>query len=188
MDGKLRENFTGSKEKRSPEEIRRDDALGKYAEFAIYQYMQEEYPALNTTEPDVCSLERCEWDNGDLSINKMSVSVKGIKKFSDFLLLPTGDHDIDEYGRLYDNRIGKRMSCLVLVKVDIENDSKVRCSIVGSLWAKTLGQVITNGMIIHKEDLLNGKVKMKTENYYVVSGDFNDFNQTIEYRFKNDLK
>lgn len=146
------------------------------------------------------------WDDTDLNVNGKSLSVKSAAFFSNLLLLES--HDYDNLGNYLPNlNIGATASydyyVLVRIKPDIKDvfrkerlmysnniDKETASRIVRSQdWYFDIAgwishhefvSVIRNKNIIPQNALLNDKIPMDAENYYVQSGDMHTFQELYD--------
>ena len=192
-EGQHRNHRSGGTHQRRLGEIFADTFQGKLSEFAIYNTL---YKNFEIQVPDLSVWELGKWDDVDLIADGMRLSIKSTKSFGQLLLLETKDWDsngnylpnIEKNEGQYDAFILVRMNpyCADILKklkayfsdnVDYEILKNEICSqkwsydIPGFIWNDELKHIISNNMIIHRGDLLNGKTQMDAENYYVQSGD-----------------
>lgn len=192
-EGQHRNHRSGGSHQRRLGEIFADTFQGKLSEFAIYNTLYKEF---KIDVPDLSVWELGKWDDVDLIADNMRLSVKSTKAFGQLMLLETKDWDsdgnylpnTDKNESSYDAFILVRMKpyCADILKrirayyadsVEYEVLKNEICNekwnydIPGFIWNHELKQVISNKMIIHRGDLLNGKTKMDAENFYIQAGD-----------------
>lgn len=171
---------------------------GKLAEVVLRRYFLSK--DLQCGEPDFDVYGKGVWDDTDLMVNGKSISVKSAAFFSNLLLLETRDYD--KNGNYLPNlNIGATASydyyVLVRIKPDIKGifrkerilysnevcREKINELIDSQNWYFDIPgwishqefiSVISDKNIIPQNALLNGKVPMDAENYYIQSGDMHD--------------
>lgn len=168
---------------------------GKLAEVVLRNYLLKS--GLNCGLPDFAIYGEGIWDDTDLIVNGKSLSVKSAAYFSNLLLLESKDYDYN--GNYIPNlNLGATASydyyVLVRIKPDIKglfrkerllysNDipkTKIDAIINSESWYFDIPgwishdefvSVIRDRNIIPQNALLNGKISMDAENYYIQSGD-----------------
>lgn len=200
--GEHRNHRSGGSHERRLGEIFADTFQGKLSEYAIYNLLYKNY---SLAEPDLSEWKLGEWDNSDLIVNSKIIAVKSTKSFGNLLLLETKDWDeegnyipnIQKNNSLIDFFVMVRMnpfatdllkqnSCLYSDDVNKEKLKGIIASIdwdydlPGYVSAQEIIQVIRDKQIIHKGDLLNGKMPMDATNYYVQAGDMNSIDSFVE--------
>ena len=129
-------------------------------------------------EPDVETYALGVWDTFDFQILNKHLSVKSTKHFGNLILLETKDWsedgeylpNIDKDNYIYDFHI--------LVRTKANND-KWEYDIPGFITNQDLKEVIKQKLILPKTSLLNGKVRMDAENYYIQSGDLRKIDELV---------
>ncbi len=146
-----------------------------------------------------------EWDDSDISLDNIKFSIKSTKFYGNLLLLETKDwnkngeyipnlntekNSIYNYfvlvrikpdaeklmiskRFLYSNEINKEELYSLIKSVIWEYD------IVGYITNEDLKSIIANDFILPQNSMLNGKISMDAENYYIQSGDMKDFKQLV---------
>lgn len=206
-EGEHRDHRTGGNIRRKKGQIFINTFQGKLSELAIYnafsQFNKTAYKKLSNPDFDVYGLG--EWDDSDIILEETKFSVKSTKFYGNLLLLETKDWNVNgEYipnlntdkNSIYDyfilvrikpdaeklmssrkflylNEINKEELYLLIKSVNWEYD------IVGYITNEDLKSLIANDFILPQNAMLNGKIKMDAENYYVQSGDMKDFQQLI---------
>lgn len=188
-NGEHRNHRSGGSLRRSGGEIFANAFQGKLGECAIYEQLQQE---VNISEPDFSTYGLGEWDSVDFSIDEYKLSVKSTKSFGNLLLLETDDWDVD--GRYVPNNQAYDFTFLVRLRpycedilrrermlyTDSVDRSKLINLVLGQRWEydipgfitlEDLQYVIRNNFILPKNSLLNGKISMDADNYYIQSGD-----------------
>ncbi len=206
--GEHRDHRSGGSARRKKGQIFINTFQGKLAELAVYKEFEkhnpEAYKKLSGIDFNVYGLG--EWDSCDLSMEDKEFSVKSTKFYGHLLLLETKDWNEDgEY--LPNKQVGKPCTYdyFVLVRIspdgellmkkekllysnDIEKEKlkgivesqKWEYDIPGYITHDDLKYIISNKFIIQKGDLLNCKVEMDADNYYVQSGDLRCFTELIK--------
>ena len=168
---------------------------GKLAEVVLRYFLISH--GLSCGLPDFDIYGEGIWDDSDLTVNGKTLSVKSAAFFSNLLLLETKDYD-DNGNYLPNLNIGATASydyyILVRIKPDIKNlFRKQRLMYSNEVSKSTIDRILNQeswyydiaGWISHAEfvsiirdkniipqnALLNGKIPMDAENYYVQSGD-----------------
>ena len=205
FDENHRKNRSGGKIKRTNGEIFANTFQGKLAECAALNFF---YKYDNTVKIDFDTYELGIWDKVDLTVCKKEVAVKSTKHFGQLLLLETKDwNDSGEYipnigtpNSIYD--------FIVMIRIepsyeDIMKENRLLCQeyidrtvleklikhrkwsydYVGYITNNDLKQIIKNNHILPQGALLNGKMPMDAENYYVQAGDMrnlSDFDKIFQ--------
>ena len=197
--GAHRTHRSGGTHERNNAEIFADAFQGKLAEFAIYNQL---YRSHTINVPDLGVWGLGEWDDFDFVIDGKKTVVKSIKSFSQLLLLETKDWteqgvyipNISKNGGLYDYFILVRLNpfCADLVKVFGNRDNvtyeeleqllkneKWEYDIPGFITRSELVEAIQQGNIIYRGEMINGKMPMDADNYYVQAGDMHPISGII---------
>lgn len=194
--GEHRDHRTGRSHIRKKGEIFANTFQGKLSEFALWTNLKDKVNSIN--RPDVETYDLGTWDSYDLIVNGKKVSVKSTKSFGNLLLLECKDWNnnaeyIPNIGNVdscshYDIFVLVRInpSCKDIMKknrllysnfVEKENlnriilNQKWEYDIAGAITNEDLKYIINNNYIIRKGELLNGKIEMDADNYYVQAGD-----------------
>jgi len=194
-DGHHRNHRTGGQEERIPIKIFRNTLQGKIAEGALHAYFSEQ--KIICEEVDYSIHGEGVWDDTDLVYKGVKISIKSAAFFSNLLLLETKDWDSD--GRYIPN-INKTESheiydYFILVRIKPNTNSifngsihkeSLKSEVVSIDWyydiagccsLRTLIYIIENEYILPQNSLLNGKIKMDAENYYIQSGELKDITE-----------
>jgi hypothetical protein len=206
-EGEHRNHRTGGSIKRKKGEIFINAFQGKLSELAIYNLFHqlniEAYKRLSA--PDFETYGLGAWDDSDIALDNIKLSIKSTAHQGNLLLLETKDWNSDgEYlpnknaGKncLYDYFIlvrikpdGKRL--MKKNKLFYENTIDKDClwkivdspqwqyDVAGYISHKDLIAIINNGFVLPKNSMLNGRTKMDAENYYVQSGDMKNLKHLI---------
>ena len=169
--GEHREYRTGGSHFRSTKEIFINAFQGKLAEVAFYEYFKDKYLQIN--EPDFETYPKGQWDNFDFVINNKKINVKSTKHFGNLMLLEQGDWNnsaeyipnIGSNNHIYD--------LFVLLRIDSRINNY---DIPGFITRNDLMHIIQKQHIIKKGQMLNGKIPMDANNYYVQAGDMRNIN------------
>jgi len=212
-EGEHRDHRTGGSYNRKKGQIFINAFQGKLAEIAIFDVFnkinKEAYNKLSKIDFDIYGLG--EWDDSDIVLGKLKFSIKSTKHYGNLLLLETKDwNNAGEYlpNKNTDKTCIYDYFVLVRIKPDgekvmkenrllysndyIEKDHLFSLiyqeqwfyDIAGYITNNNFKYIIENDFVLPKGGLLNGKIPMDAENYYVQSGDLNDF-QRLVGRFKN---
>lgn len=194
-EGFHREHRTGGQASRKKGELFCNTFQGKLAEIVVYNNFRNE--ALNCGKVDFEIHGKGIWDDSDLIVNGKCINIKSAAHFSNLLLLETKDWD--NLGRYIPN-IGSNSHTkydffiLVRIEPDIKKvfrnerlmysnevskdkiDNLIsslswKYDIVGYINNEQLINVINDNYILPQNSLLNGRVPMDAENYYVQAGD-----------------
>lgn len=158
---------------------------GKIAEQVVNDYFEKR--GRNVNGVDFSIMGAGDWDMADLFVDNISISIKSTKHFGQLLLLEVKDWD--EAGNYIPNLKHKthhKYDYFVLVRIELEvSDNQheaityeelknllfsktIRSEISGVLsYNDFVNQIIHYKYIIKKGDLLNGKLEMDADNYYV---------------------
>ena len=187
--GEHRSYRSGGSKHRQNGEIFVDAFQGKLAECALFNII---YKLPGAEKPDFSVSGLGVWDDTDLEVCGKTISVKSTKHFGHLMLLEEKDWDEDgtykpnekQYDYLALVRI--RPSCEQLMKdaglfehckCSYEELRDIICSqkwdydYAGYISLDELKYIISNGYILPKGALLNGRVRMDASNYYVQAGD-----------------
>ena len=201
-EGAHRDHRSGGTHSRRNGEIFANTFQGKLAECAVSNLF---HGLGYNVSPDFSTYDLGKWDSVDLSVAGYEISIKSTKSFGQLLLLETKDWD--ENGTYIPNResgngnydiiIFVRLdpSCedilrdIHLLKQDSANYDSLKNIILGHRWSYNcvgyitradLQYIIENGYIIPKNAMLNGRVRMDADNYYVQAGDMRDMKSLEE--------
>ena len=168
-EGEHREHRTGGTISRPMETIYRDTFQGKLAEVAFYEYLQLNKIESNT--PDFRTYKKGKWDSFDFIAGNKKLNVKSTKHFGNLLLLESGDWNDDAE---YVPNLGTK-DCIydffILIRINSDN---LTYDIPGFIERKEFREIIINRQIVKKSSLLNGKMPLDAENYYIQSGDLTE--------------
>ncbi|BCD59438.1 MULTISPECIES: hypothetical protein [unclassified Nitratiruptor] len=174
----------GSAEKnyiREKQEIFRDAFQGKLAEIAFYNYYVKRGFSLN--KPDFSEWNRGKWEDTDFTAEfnnkEYRISIKSTKYFGNLLLLEKDRYN--EQG-LYietadDQTKGVKYDLIFLVRIkgvdgsnpnvyDKKKLSAIEAEITGFITHEEFKKAIKSGKYLAKGWLINGKEKLKVDNYY----------------------
>tara|TARA_B100000795_G_scaffold93635_1_gene68528 strand:- start:8212 stop:8898 length:687 start_codon:yes stop_codon:yes gene_type:complete len=167
--GEHREHRTGGSYFRSSKEIFINAFQGKLAEVAFHEFFRDQDFQIN--EPDFETYPKGQWDSFDFLIDNKKINVKSTKHFGNLMLLEEGDWNnnaeyipnISSNNHIYD--------LFVLIRIDSKTN---KYDIPGFITRSDLLQIIQKKHIIKKNQLLNGRIPMDANNYYVQAGDLRD--------------
>lgn len=194
-EGHHRLHRTGGQYNRKAGEQFCNTFQGKLAEVVLRN--QFIYYGFDCSEADFGVYGEGIWDDADLTVNGKTISVKSAAFFSNLLLLETKDYDNDgNYLPNLQNGTTASYDYYVLVRIkpdikslfrkerllfsnDIGKDTIDRIideqywhfDIAGYITHEEFVEVIHNKQIIPQNALLNGKIPMDAENYYIQSGE-----------------
>lgn len=174
--GEHRKYRSGGSHVRSDREIYLNTLAGKISEFALFEYLNKK--EILVEEPDVETYALGVWDTFDFQIFNKHLSVKSTKHFGNLILLETKDWsedgkylpNIDKDNYIYDFHI--------LIRTKPNND-RWEFDIPGFITNQDLKEVIKQKLILPKSSLLNGKVRMDAENYYIQSGELRKIDELV---------
>ncbi len=207
-DGEHRDHRTGGTMNRKKGQIFINTFQGKLSELGVYSTFfknnKEAYDKLSNPDFDVYGLG--EWDDSDIELNEIKFSVKSTKFYGNLLLLETKDWS--EKGEYLPNLTTDKNSIydyFVLVRIKPDGEKMMSSNrllysndinkkelysliksktweydIAGYITNKDLKYLISNNFILPQKSLLNGKISMDAENYYIQSGDMKDFSKLIK--------
>lgn len=203
FDEKHRKTRSGGRTKRKNGEVFANTFQGKLAECAAVNFF---YKYDDTIEIDFDTYDLGIWDKVDLTVRNKEVAVKSTKQFGQLLLLETKDwNDFGEYipnigtpNSFYDIIVLIRIkpSCEDIMKEnrllyednvdknvlkDLIKQQKWSYDYVGYITNKDLKQIINQRNIIPQGALLNGKMPMDAENYYVQAGNMRGMESLKEF-------
>ncbi len=196
-EGKHRSFRSGGEKRRSASEIFIDTFQGKISEFSMWHYLHD--AGIITSSPDLSVEGYGKWDSFDLEFYDLHIAVKSTKHYGNLLLLETKDwnnkgeyipnlgqdtskFDIFVLLRIFPDGEGE-MKKNKLLNLDWIEKEPLYCIIQKLQWKYDIAGYITNkdfirliekNYILPQNALLNGKIKMDAENYYVQAGDMRD--------------
>ncbi len=211
-EGEHRDHRTGGSMRRKKGQIFINTFQGKLSELGVYNDFfknnQEAYHKLSKPDFEIYGLG--EWDDSDIIFDEVKFSIKSTKFYGNLLLLETKDWN--QEGEYLPNKNSHKNSIydyfvLVRIKPDGErlmsanrflysnelNREALYNMISQENWAYDIPGYITHEdlkYLIHhdfrlpKSSLLNGKIPMDAENYYLQSGDLRDFQELIKKSLK----
>lgn len=203
--GAHRDHRSGGTHARRNGEIFANTFQGKLAECAVSNFFHQ---LGYDVSPDFATYDLGRWDSVDLSVGGYEISIKSTKRFGQLLLLET--HDWDENGTYIPNKETGNGDYDIIIFVrldpsceDILRDARLitqdradynslanmilkqqwSYNCVGYITRDDLRYIIENEYIIPRNAMLNGRVRMDADNYYVQAGDMRDM-KTLEDLFK----
>ena len=184
-DGFHRNKRSGGIHHRSAYEVFVNTFRGKIAEFVVSDYFTSQ--GREVSQIDLSIMGVGDWDSADLLVDEIPISIKATKHFGQLLLLETKDQN--DSGQYIPNLSHEKQSnydyfILVRTKVDIPDknnslfskeklkkiifEKHILAEISGVLSnCDFVNQIIKYKYIIYQNDLLNGKIPMDADNYYV---------------------
>lgn len=214
--GEHRDSRSGGQLHRTDGQIFINTFQGKMAEYALYRFLISRN--IDVDKPDVEQYDLGKWDSYDLSCQGKKISIKSTKSFGNLLLLETKDwNENGEYKpnlsdgvAKYDYTVLARfspdgekiMSELGLLKQNIEDVSgeikkilyeKIckqnwQYDFAGFIYHSELVDIIKKKQIIPQNSMLNGRVKMDAENYYIQAGDMHIMSELYTGEINSDMK
>ncbi|WP_157491739.1 hypothetical protein [Maribacter thermophilus] len=196
--GEHRGYRTGGQYSRRNGELFCNTFQGKLAEFVVYKYLKEN--GIFTNEPDLETWKLGLWDDTDLTYKGFKISIKSAAFFSNLLLLETNDWSRN--GMYLPNNCIYDFTLLVRLKPDIKKVFKQKriffsdtialqalkeivlnqlfsADICGFITNTDFVEIIDKGHILPQNSLLNGRISMDAENYYIQSGDLKEIEELI---------
>ena len=207
-DGEHRDHRTGGILNRKKGQIFINTFQGKLAELAIYnEFYTLNIDAYNRlSPPDFDVYELGDWDDSDIILDNLKFSVKSTKHYGNLLLLEKRDWNTGgEYIPNINSKKNYLYDFFILVRIkpdgekmmkdnkilysndsikkehlqDIINASKWEYDLPGYITRENLKEIINNNFTLPQHTLLNGKIPMDADNYYVQSGDMLDLKALI---------
>ena len=207
-DGEHRDHRTGGMMSRKKGQIFINTFQGKLSELGVYntfaKHNKKAYEKLSKPDFDVYGLG--EWDDSDIELCDIKISVKSTKFYGNLLLLETKDWSAKgEYlpnlhtdkNAIYDYFVlvrikpdGEKLmsSNGLLYKNHIDKQQLYTLissqqwyyDIAGYITNEDLKSMINDKFILPQKSLLNGKIPMDASNYYIQSGDMRDFKKLVK--------
>lgn len=202
-EGHHRKSRSGGSVVRSNGEMFCNAFQGKIAEQVLINLFLKE--SIVTSDLDKEVYGKGIWDDVDIIANSKKINVKSAAFFSNLFLLETKDWNnkgeyipnISSGSCIYDFFV------LVRIKPDLKKilknenvfksndierekllkivtDQRWEFDIPGCFSQKSLIYLINHKMILPKNSLLNGKIPMDAENYYIQSGFLKDISELIK--------
>lgn len=186
--GHHRNHRTGGRLKRTEKDIFKNTLQGKLAECMAYYYLKDKDLICKPLDFEIYGKGR--WDDADIICKGKKISIKSAAYYSNLLLLETKDWDKD--GTYIPNskdpnltayyhyfilvRIQPNTNCFFIKHTDkallwnLVNSKNWYYDIAGWCSLATLKCLIENKYILPQHALLNGKIKMDADNYYIQAG------------------
>ena len=200
--GEHRVHRSGGNHRRKNGEIFSNTLQGKLAEIHFYRLMKDKieisYPTLSLDPLGT-------WDDGDFFVNEKLISVKSTKHFGNLLLLERNDWDQDGQYIPNINSEANPYSAFVLIRISPDFDQVMRSKrlfyesklqktllenisaeldwmfdVPGWIGINDLRSIIKSGEYLEKGHMLNGRIKMDADNYYVQAGDLRNLGTLVE--------
>jgi hypothetical protein len=198
--GEHRKYRSGGSHTRKNGEIFCDTFQGKLAEYFVYQKLIS--IGVDCPKPDIDKWGLGKWDDEDFVINNKLINVKSMAFFSNLLLLETKDWD--ETGKYIPNNKSYDYFFVVRIKPDLKKEfrnqrmlysdhislERIKSTLERQSFFADLPGYITNlflkekiqeKQILPKGSILNGRIKMDAENFYILSSDFEEFKNVKEF-------
>jgi len=195
---------TGGQHLRKKGELFCNTFQGKLAEIVVYNLLKKEN--INCGNIDFSIHGEGIWDDSDLIVHGKSINIKSAAHFSNLLLLETKNWDhLGRYVPNLNTKANSKYDYFILVRIEpdikkIFKDESIMFSneigrdkieglilkqnwnydIVGYINHDQLLKIIQEKYILPQNALLNGKVKMDAENYYMQAGDMTAISFLIE--------
>lgn len=202
-EGAHRRTRSGGVKRRSNGEIFIDTFQGKLSEFSMWEYLKKEN--IDALRPDTQVAGYGKWDSFDLEFQGKRMAIKSTKSYGNLLLLETKDWNsngeyipnIESGDSVFDFFILvricpdgedelKKKKILHSEIIDkpvlwgiIENQ-EWRYDVAGYITQGDLIRLIDKKYILPKGSLLNGRIEMDAENYYVQAGHMRDGKKLLE--------
>lgn len=199
-DGEHRKYRSGGSHRRKNGEVFCDTFQGKLAEYFVYQELIS--IGVDCPKPGIDKWGLGKWDDEDFVINNKLINVKSMAFFSNLLLLETKDWD--ETGKYIPNNKSYDYFFVVRIKPDLKKEfrnqrmlysdhislERIKSTLERQSFFADLPGYITNlflkekiqeKQILPKGSILNGRIKMDAENFYILSSDFEEFKNVKEF-------
>lgn len=197
--GEHRNMRSGGQYQRKNGELFCNTFMGKISEVIIWRILNKKN--IYCKKPNLEKWKLGKWDDCDLQVSNKKINIKSAAHFSNLLLLETKDwNEKSEYipdKTIYDFFVFVRIKpdlkkIFKSKKLFYTNNSNKEIiesiinnhifyfDIPGFINKKILKFLIVNKYILPQNALLNGKIKMDAENYYIQSKDM----IPIQYLFK----
>lgn len=207
-DGEHRDHRTGGIMNRKKGQIFINTFQGKLSELGVYNTFsksnKDAYGKLSNPDFDVYGLG--EWDDSDIELGEIKFSVKSTKFYGHLLLLETKDWNREgEYLPNLSTDKNSIYNYFILVRIKPDSEKLMRRNkllysneinkeelysiikseewsydIAGYITNEDLKSLISSDFILPQKSLLNGKIPMDAENYYIQSGDMKDFSELVK--------
>jgi hypothetical protein len=209
-DGEHRDHRTGGELRRSKGQIFINTFQGKLSELAIYNlfFTNNRGAYKRLSPPDFDTYGLGEWDDSDIILDNIKFSIKSTKYYGNLLLLESKDwNNKGEYIPNINTSKNSKYDYFVLVRIQPDGENLMKKNkllyernhinkeylfsiihstqwhydIAGYISNQTLKDIISsNNFLLPKGSLLNGKIPMDAENYYIQSGNMQDFTDLIK--------
>jgi len=204
-EGYHRKHRSGGQYSRKNGELFANTFQGKIAEFVVYnEFINNGLSDLK--KPDIGIYGEGVWDDTDLNYKGKKINIKSAAFFSNLLLLETKDWNKEgEYIPNISIGSSKDYDYFILVRIkpdikkilqskklfysnEIEKKDLKEISFkddwfydfAGVCSQQTIKHIISHKYFLPHNSLLNGKIKMDADNYYIQSGDLKNINALIQ--------
>jgi hypothetical protein len=209
-EGHHRNHRTGGQYDRKNGEMFCNTFQGKLAEVVLYNLFISN--GINCDGPDFGIYGKGVWDDSDLVINGKKINVKSVAHFSNLLLLETKDwNSLGQYIPNLNAGSTSTYDYFILVRIqpdikkilrnnryfyanEVEKE-KLEEVIFSEIWKYDIAgyisndeliEVVKNKDIIPQNALINGRIPLDAENYYVQSGDMRDIIDLVKILLSSD--
>ena len=182
---------------------------GKLAEVCLHSFLTQH--GVGCSVPDFGVYGEGVWDGGDLEACGKILSVKSAAFFSNLLLLEKHDYDADgNYLPNVDRGVPTAFDYCVLVRISPDVKDFFRCKsvfvsknvskdfladvvsrehwtydIAGWVSREEFISAVLDGNVIPQGALLNGRISMDADNYYIQTGDMHSADELAGVLMKN---
>jgi len=196
--GEHRSYRSGGQRSRKNGELFINTFQGKLAEFGVYHSIADSGIS-DLSEPDMDTWELGEWDQTDIECSGLKLNIKSTKSFGNLLLLETKDWNNDGLYIPNIGKDGNgKYDLFLLTRVSPDGEKLIKFNrlyysnelsggeqelgniiynedwkfdIAGIVRHDLLKHAISEKLILPQNAMLNAKVKMDAENYYIQAGD-----------------
>lgn len=209
-NGHHRKHRSGGKHNRKNGELFANTFQGKLAEFMVHNELEKK-GLIELSDLDTDIHGKGIWDDTDLEYKGKKINIKSTAFFSNLLLLETKDwNNKGEYIPNINSSSSQNYDYFLMVRIkpdikqlfqkekifysnEIKKDRLTKIiykqkwffDFAGFCSDKTIKHIIKHQYILPQNSLLNGKIHMDAENYYVQSGDLKDFDFFVNELKKN---
>jgi hypothetical protein len=202
-EGEHRVHRSGGSLRRDQKEIFINTFQGKMSEIGLFELLSSH--GLKCSDPDFDTWKKGTWDSFDMNVEGKILNIKSTKYYGNLLLLETKDWnekghyipnintDNYEYDFIFLIRLKPDTNRIIGSHLNKYRGNDIRetfPSIMSEKWyydlpgyvtSDDLIDIISQKLVLPKRGMLNGKISMDAENYYVQSGDLRRFDEKIFY-------